>query len=105
MGHRHKDGRNISVSNQLYFFSFPVRFKRNYEKRVTQMEKQMRRLKGIITENETTQEIVAKRIGKHLNTINTKLKMGGGEFTANEIRLMKELLNMTNEEVFTVFLS
>lgn len=69
------------------------------------MEKQMRKLKGIITENETTQEIVAKRIGIHRNTFNRKLKMGGGEFTANEIRLMKELLNMTNEEVFTVFLA
>lgn len=65
----------------------------------------MLKLKGLIAENATTQGKLAKQIGANRSTFYRRLKSGGGEFTANEIRLMKELLNMTNEEVFTVFLS
>lgn len=69
------------------------------------MEKNMRKLKGIIVEKGTTQEAVAKAAGITRSTFYRKVRSGGGEFTVNEIRLIKETLELTNDEVFTIFLS
>jgi predicted transcriptional regulator len=64
----------------------------------------MRKLKGLIVENGVTQESVAKSAGITRSTFYRKLQRGGGEFTANEIRCIREVLDMTNDQILAIFL-
>lgn len=74
------------------------------EREVKRLKKNMMKLKGLIVEKGTTQEYVAKSAGITRSTFYRKICSGGGEFTANEIRLIKETLGLTNDEVLTIFL-
>ncbi|MHC1785467.1 MAG: XRE family transcriptional regulator [Christensenellales bacterium] len=69
------------------------------------MEKNMSKLKGLIVEKGTTQQYVAKQAGINRSTFYRKLQSGGGEFTANEIRIIGLILGLTGEEILTIFLS
>lgn len=64
----------------------------------------MRKLKGLIVEKGKTQDKVAKNAGITRSTFYRKMKSGGGEFTANEIRLMKAYLDASDEQILTIFL-
>jgi DNA-binding phage protein len=69
------------------------------------VEKNMRKLRGIIVEKNTTQALVAKQAGMTRSTFYRKMKSGGNEFTAGEIRCIKEILELTLDQIDAIFLS
>jgi DNA-binding phage protein len=68
------------------------------------MDRSMRKLKGIIVEKGATQDSVAKSAGITRSTFYRKLSSGGGGFTANEIAKIREVLELSNDQVCSIFL-
>lgn len=69
------------------------------------MTKNMLNLKGKIVSNGLTQDYVAKKAGINRSTFYRKMLSGGRDFTAGEIKIMQEILELTNEQVCAIFLN
>lgn len=63
-------------------------------------------LKGKMSEKSLTQNDVAQRIGLSLSRFNAKLNgYNGAEFSLGEVRAMKKLLELTTEQIDSIFFS
>lgn len=63
-------------------------------------------LKGEIRSKAMTQSTVAQKIGISLSRFNAKLNnFGGAEFSVAEVRSIKSLLNLSPEQIDTIFFS
>ena len=60
------------------------------------------KLKGLLVENEMTQEDMAKELNIALFTFNEKLN-NKRDFTAKELQGIKDRLNMSNEKFMSIF--
>lgn len=60
------------------------------------------KLKGLLVENEMTQEDMAKELNIALFTFNEKLN-NKRDFTAKELQGIKARLNMSNEKFMSIF--
>ena len=63
------------------------------------------KVKGKMREHEITQEEMAKRLGIALSTLNRKLQSGtdGDSFTVGEFRKMIDVLQLSDDEVISIF--
>ena len=62
-------------------------------------------LKGKIREKALVQQEVAKRIGVSLSRFNAKLNgTGGAEFNLHEAQAIQQLLDLTEEQAYEIFL-
>jgi predicted DNA-binding protein (UPF0251 family) len=64
----------------------------------------MAKLRGKIVENNTTQEAVADTMNIDRSTFYRKIKSGGEGFTIKEVRDMINIIPLTREEVWEIFL-
>lgn len=69
------------------------------------MDNNMRKLKGVIVEKNTTQETLAKQAKMTRSTFYRKMLSGGSEFTAGEIKCIREALSLTLEQIDAIFLT
>jgi len=63
------------------------------------------KLKGKITEKQTTQETLAMEIGINKSTLYRKFKSGGDTFEIWEVHKIVETLELTDQEIKEIFFS
>lgn len=61
------------------------------------------KIKGIMAEKLITQRAMAEMLGISLSTFHRKLRSGGHNFTLEELRNIKEALELTDREASEIF--
>lgn len=61
-------------------------------------------LKGVIRSHGKTQQDVSREIGMSLSRFNAKINnYGGAEFSLSEVRSLKSLLELSPDQIETIF--